>query len=136
MTHVWNINCHKWRNVGLIGTWVLVTIGLASTIYYLMNTSSFIDNESCWQYDYTTMDGVLKHGNTCVNDKGAYLDTEYLLLLSVNGVNVFIMWYVVNRKYKILDVKCTSNERPSTIAEIPTTFTSNEEYFKNKENVS
>src|SRR5690349_3820975 len=133
MTYIWNINCHKWRNIGLIGSWVLVTIGLASTIYYLMNTSSFIDNESCWQYDYDTMDGFVKHGYSCVHDKGAYLDAEYLLLLSVNGVNVFIMWYVINNKYKILDVKCTSNERPSTVTEITNTFTSNEEYFKTKE---
>ena len=136
MTHVWNINCHKWRNVGLIGTWVLVTVLLAYTIYGLYNTSTIFMNNSCWLNHYTNLEGQDKVTKTCVDDGGIFLYAEYIFLIGLNGLNVFIMWYVINRKYKILKVNCTSNERHSTITEVPTTFTSNEEYFKNKENVS
>jgi len=127
MTYVWKINCHKWRNVGLIGTWVLITIGLAYTVYGLYETTKFDKGLSCW--------GNNMEGYNCVNDNGYTLYLEYIFLLGLNGVNIFIMWYVINRKYKILDVKCISNERSSKVEEIPTGFISNEEYFKTKESL-
>lgn len=116
MTYVKYINCHKWRNVGLIGVWCLATIGLVSGIYGLMNYTSFGQEssaQSCWKSDYFNYyDLKLYHTNSCIGDGGFMLGLEWFVALLANGGNIFYIWHVVNKKYKLIEIRC--GKRPSS----------------------
>lgn len=109
MTYTWNVNCHKWRNVGLIGAWVLATIGLGYSIYYTYglvyphNTEQIV--EHCKDLPPGWKEDCMIRNSAPQDPIGLYI------ALFLNGCNFLGMWIVINTRYELIKVNCVSNNK-------------------------
>lgn len=109
MTREWIIDCKKWQKIIVITLWIGACIGLGGMTYLAIDQYGTTKNGLYIDHEVCTPDKDVPTWHDCHNDPLPDYNTEILLLLlvgSLNFVNYFAMWYVLNNKYKWLRVRC------------------------------
>lgn len=109
MTFVWNINCHKWRNVALGSLWILTTIGLGLGMNVIIQDVVHNGYQECisenvgWTYDST-------HTITqCFMRTPQIIGWVFGTIANI--VNTLFIWLVINTRYELIKVNCVSNDK-------------------------